>query len=75
MQLGNDFSLKVENYAKRTPLTLKVFADICLLLIPITESAKVGCPAFPGKEWLFWGLITFFSLFKIVSKFVTNSHG
>lgn len=75
MQIGNDYSIKAANYHKRTPLTLKVFADIALLLIPITESAKISCPDFPGKEWIFWGLITFFSLFKIASKFVANGNG
>lgn len=71
--LSSNYEIGINNYSRKTPQTLKLIADIFLMLIPITESAKLGCPEFPGKEWVFWGLITFFSIFKIVSKFVGES--
>jgi hypothetical protein len=73
MQLANNYSIEVKNYSRKTPVTLKLIADILLMLIPVAETAKISCPEFPGKEWVFWGLITFFSLFKIVSKFVAEN--
>jgi hypothetical protein len=71
--MASNYSLEVKNYNIRTPKTLKLIADIMLMLIPVAETAKISCPDFPGKEWVFWGLITFFSLFKIISKFVAEN--
>jgi hypothetical protein len=73
MQLANsNYSLEVKNYNKRTPATLKFVADLLLVLIPFVETISLTCPDFPGKKWVFWGIITAFSLFKVVSKFVAD---
>jgi uncharacterized membrane protein len=73
MQLANsNYSIKVNNYSKRTPETLKLVADLLLVLIPFVETISLTCPDFTGKKWVFWGIITVFSLFKIVSKFVSD---
>lgn len=73
MQLMNsNYSLKVENYSKRTPETLKLIADIMLMLIPVVETVSLTCPDFPGKQWVFWGIITVFSVFKVISKFIAD---
>ena len=68
------YSIAKKNYFIKTPVTLKLFADIALASIPVITSAELTSPDFPGKEWIFWGLITFLSLFKIVSKFVADDN-
>jgi len=74
MQLINDkFSLEFENYNKKTPVILKQVADLLLVLIPVVETVSLTCPEFPGKKWVFWGIITLFSLFKVISKFVADN--
>jgi hypothetical protein len=73
MQLMNsNYSLKVKNYSKPTPVILKQIADLLLVLIPVVQTVSLTCPDFPGKQWVFWGIITLFSVFKIVSKFVAD---
>jgi hypothetical protein len=74
MQLINgDYSLEFKNYSKKTPVILKQIADLLLVLIPVVETISLTCPEFTGKKWVFWGIITAFSLFKVVSKFVADS--
>jgi len=74
MQLINsDYSLEFKNYSKKTPVVLKQIADLLLLLIPVVETVSLTCPDFPSKKWVFWGIITVFSLFKVVSKFVADT--
>lgn len=71
--MNSSYSLEVKNYSKKTPETLKLVADLLLVLIPFVETISLTCPEFPGKKWVFWGIITLFSLFKIVSKFVADN--
>jgi hypothetical protein len=70
--LDEKYSLGIKNYNKKTPSTLKLVADIMLVLIPVVETVSVSCPDFLGKQWVFWGIITAFSVFKVISKFVTD---
>jgi hypothetical protein len=68
------YTIESKNYYVKTPEKLKLAADIALALIPIVTSAELTAPEFPGKQWVFWGLITVLSLFKLVSKFVADSN-
>lgn len=68
------YTIESKNYYVKTPEKLKLVADIALALIPIITSAEMTSPEFPGKAWVFWGLITFLSLFKLVSKFVADAN-
>ncbi len=62
--LQSNYTLHPENYRKITPKTLKLIADIGLLISGILELA----PEFPGKEWLVFAGIAF----KLITKFVSE---
>jgi len=70
--LDEKYSLEFKNYNKPTPVILKQIADLLLVLIPFVETVRLTCPDFNGKKWVFWGIITAFSLFKVISKFVAD---
>ena len=57
-----DYRLNIKGYKNRTPINLKVLADVGLLVSGILELS----PDFTGKEWIvFIGIA-----FKIVTKFI-----
>jgi hypothetical protein len=70
--VGSKYSIKPENYHKRTPLILKKIADILLATILVVDPLMLSIPDFPNKEWVIWGWTAFVVLFKFVSKTITE---
>lgn len=70
--LQSKYSIKPENYHKRTPLTLKKIADILLATILVVDPLMLSIPEFEGKQWVTWGWTAFVVLFKFVSKTIAE---
>ena len=63
--LNTKYSIHPENYTKRTPVWLKIIADI---LLGIAAIAEVSLPDFPAKDWVVFGCICL----KFISKTITD---
>lgn len=64
------YSIDPANYNKKTPLWLKITADILLGLAGLIE---VSSPEFPGKEYVVFGCIVFKFIAKTISDDLAES--
>ncbi len=72
MEIMKGYTLKAENYHKKTPVTLKKIADILLATILVIDPVIIGIPDFEYKEWLIWGWNAFVVIFKYVTKMIAE---
>jgi len=69
------YTLKTENYYKKTPVKLKFTADILLFITLIIDFIMPWLQQMPEvaeKAWIVWIISGLLGLFKIVSKFIAD---
>jgi len=70
--LNSKYSIKPENYNKRTPAILKKIADMLLASVLVVNPVIIAIPEFEGREWFIWGWNMLVVLFKLVTKTITE---
>jgi hypothetical protein len=68
-----DFHVSIKGYHERTPLILKYIADFIQYPFMLAGDGIIaGLPEFEHKVWWVFGWTTLCSLFKLVTKFITE---
>jgi len=65
--------MKLSNFNKRTPITLKRIADTCLYSLPLWQLAVTQAPfGDTTKLWLVFGITSVVLIVKTVTKLFTD---
>jgi hypothetical protein len=72
MKIAN-YSIKASNYNQRRPEKLKRIADILLASVLAVNPILLTIPDFNGKEWLLFGWNMFVTIFKLITKLISES--